>query len=480
MPINKAEDIGTGLMFPPERERQRVEVMERYARYSDRRYAGLNAENADNLRLRPNIFRWLMNFWRDAVISDAPVVRYEGNDRINELIEAIRPSLMEATGLVIADLVRYGTGVYVNRRPMLVNVVDPRYWYPVRAPDDNDEGIVDVIAYPFASGNQRAQNVSGTAERSFQPSNTPPAWDTLTKPGDFGLFPDSLSMTVFDGEGGAVKRIYRFEGRTVGEQEGEQVTLPAGAPAVVSVREGDGFYGTSDFADILEYVAELHRRESSVSLALDRHAHPHLAVPEGVLQTDANGRFIVRNDGMVIPVPEGSRAPEYVQWDANYEAQESSIMRASDRVLRFTAIAPVLVNAERGTTRALPSGAALRRLAIPTVNRIRNLRAKLTEAMRDVIVGQVELIARSGGERYAIEREKISFRWPPELSGGITDEADAITLLVESGIMERETAIQLLSKVNRSEAEDIAEGSQEETARQARPDPQRPVPDRTG
>ena len=45
-------------------------------------------------------------------------------------------------------------------------------------------------------------------------------------------------------------------------------------------------------------------------------------------------------------------------------------------------------------------------------------------------------------------------RWPPELSAGLTDEADAITLLVESGILDQATAIQLFSKMPRSEAED--------------------------
>ena len=45
----------------------------------------------------------------------------------------------------------------------------------------------------------------------------------------------------------------------------------------------------------------------------------------------------------------------------------------------------------------LPSGAALRRLAIPTVNRIRDVRTLLEEAIKDVIVGQVELNRRRRG-----------------------------------------------------------------------------------
>ena len=49
---------------------------------------------------------------------------------------------------------------------------------------------------------------------------------------------------------------------------------------------------------------------------------------------------------------------------------------------------------------------------------------------------------------------------PPELSAGMGDEAEAIITLVEAGLLERETAIQMVSKVRRSEAEDIAQSNE--------------------
>ena len=473
MPLITAAEIGTGADFPPMRERARVERMDRWARYSTRRYQGLNAELAEDLRLRPNLFRWLMDFWRNAVVGDAPVIGYSENERVRDFIDALKPSLVAAMGTVVSDLVRYGTGVFVNRRDFQVQTVDPRYWYPVREAWDQQRGDVDVIAYPYAVGD-RGQDGSGTRQRSFEGGATPTR-SVLLDPGGMGLFPDRINVTVYGVETGVTTR-YKFDGKRIGEavEESEEFV---GTPAVVPVVEGEGFYGESDFADAEEYVAELHRRESAVSKSLDRHTDPHLAVPEGVLKTDSQGRFIVNMEGMIIPVPEGSEMPQYIQWDARYEAQGLAMERAHERVLQFSAVAPVLVDLGR-RTRTVASGAALRRLAIPTVNRIRTLRGLLNPALRQVIAGQAALVGVTGGEVVAVDPEAISIQWPAELSGGITDEADAVALLVESGVLERETAVQLLSKVSGQEAERIAEEGRQEAERQAGPGPFGPVPNR--
>ena len=230
-----------------------------------------------------------------------------------------------------------------------------------------------------------------------------------------GILPPSLKGTVHQWVNGAIragrvrvqprfppvrwhrrhplKRRFKLNGRTIGEPIDDPTDLAAGSPAIVPVVQGEGFYGTSDFEDTEQYVAELHGRESRVAAALNKHANPHLAVPEGVMQTRPDGSIVIDARGM----------------------------------------------------------------AIPTVNRIRSMRASLTDGIRFTIAGQADLIAASGGERYLIDPDKISLRWPPELSAGLGDEAEAITMLVEAGLLERETAIQMISKVRRSEAEEIAQ-----------------------
>ena len=66
--------------------------------------------------------------------------------------------------------------------------------------------------------------------------------------------------------------------------------------------------GVSDFEDISDYIEELHRRESIVSEALDRHVSPRLAVPEGVRRTDAAGNVTLSSEG------EASRFPRAVKF----------------------------------------------------------------------------------------------------------------------------------------------------------------------
>ena len=303
---------------------------------------------------------------------------------------------------------------------------------PVREAFDDNAGNLDIIAYPYS--------ISANAPQQA----------------------DRLISTVYDSGGGSARTgHYRLEGLTIKEQIGGEELSVAGLPAVIPVTEGQGIYGRSDFVNIEEYVAELHRRESSVSLALDKQANPHLAVPEGVLEVNEDGTVQVSTEGMAIPVPEGAVAPSYIIWDAEFSAQDKAIDRAERRILRFSKIAPILLQVG-DNPRSVLSGNALRRLAVPTVNRIRLIRERLTEAIKTTIVGAFYLFGESGGEKINIDSNKITLHWSPELSGGLTDEADALTTLTEAGILDKATAIQLVSKVRREEAEALANDNDRE------------------
>ena len=141
--------------------------------------------------------------------------------------------------------------------------------------------------------------------------------------------------------------------------------------------------------------------------------------------------------------------------------QRNPALRLDYRTTRFVAGCADHGNAARAAREAkLGTGLGARRVAIPTVNRIRSIRSSLTDAIKSTLAGQAELIASAGGEVYTVDPDKISLRWPPELSAGMGDEAEAIITLVEAGLLERETAIQMVSKVRRSEAEDIAQSNE--------------------
>ena len=411
LPITSFNDIASGRQFPPERERGRISQFDRWYRWSRRSYVGLLDSTEETAQLRfdvngrrqtrrlaPNLFRFVMDFWGDAVAVDAPVLEYEGGGRQQEFLDALAAPLMRASRLVVMDMIRYGCGVFWSRRAMRPESLDPRFWFPVRPAHDEHQELGEVVAFPFSTQ------------------------------------PDSMNDRLFTAtyrQGGAEGAIYALDGLTIGPRQ-ETATLPFAVGSVVPVRSREGFYGTSDFEDMAEYVAELHRRETSISEALDRHTRPHLAVPEGSLSVNADGSVTVDQDGMVIPVPEGGVMPQYVTWDASFEAQERSISHAEQRILRMASIAPILATPGEFALRGgLPSGAALRRLSIISVQRLKAIREELTQAWKRVIPAQVLLYAEDG-EVIPFDADRLNIEWPPEFST-VDDELEGLPAGADEG-----------------------------------------------
>lgn len=423
-PAESFDDFGTGRQFPPERERNRISQYDVWWRWSQRSYIGLDpnvpspgerqfdiAGMRQVRRLAPNLFRFVMNFWETAIATDAPVVTYGDAppapvaenltepaapaSRQQQFLDRLAPTLMRASRLVVGDMVRYGVGVFWSRHALRPEACDPRFWFPIRPPYDPYEMLGEVIATPWSS---RPNAVN-----------------------------DRLTVYTYPEGGTAQHRTFLLDGLTIG---GRMLPWPEeladdGAGLVVPVRSREGVYGTSDFLDMAEYVAELHRRESSISEALDRHVNPHLAIPEGSLQVNADGSVTIQQAGMVIPVPEGGELPAYVAWDADFEAQERAIARAEQRILRMSSIAPILAApGEFGLQGGLPSGTALRRLAVISVNRLKAIREELTGAWKQVIPAQAALLAYQGGERIPIDPDELRIEWPAEF-GTIDDEIES-------------------------------------------------------
>ena len=398
-PIQSLEEFKTGSQFPPQRENSRYSRFIRYERLVNRQFSGLVAENTNEeasqlrfnvsqsgLRLQPNIFRFLLNFWKDAIISDAPTITYRNGGRQQELIDLLHPTLVKASESLVTDLIKFGCGVFTNFNDKSIQSVSPLYWFPVRPGYDLDKVLGDIIAIPWSS------NPNGTL--------------------------DKLNVSYWN-ENEYKEIRYSLEGIKIGAIDEEVISSSLPLNPVVSVVNGDSFFGQSDFEDILEYVAELHRRETAISESLDKQANPHLQLPSTALSVNADGTASVDIQGMVIPVEPGDPDAKYLVWDASFESQEEAIKRAEDRIYQFTQVSPILLRRESNVSSVI-SGTALRRLAIPTVNKIRNIRALLDDAYRDCILIQ----ASNFEEVIEINKDDIEIEWPAELSGGILEEEE--------------------------------------------------------
>ena len=171
---------------------------------------------------------------------------------------------------------------------------------------------------------------------------------------------------------------------------------------------------------------------------------------------------------MAIPVPDGANNPEYVTWNADFSEHDKAIQRTLNRLLTFANVSPVLIDAAQSGGQ-IPSGAALRRLAILTVNRIRTLRRGFDDAFRQTIAGAVYA---ASSEALVIDADKVRISWATPLSAGGVDEADGLVMLVNAGIVSPVDAAQAVNRVSRQDAEAIVnEAREREDARNAAQQP---------
>lgn len=438
MPLLSTNEVSRGKQFPPERETERHNLMFRYYQYSRGVFTGLRSdEDAEGSRLPVNLFAGVMEFWKQAVLGDRPIIEFEGNARADEWFKSIQSNFFDAAETVVGDVIRYGIGLFYSDPVvgwMGPQSLDPLFWFPIRPPSDlysmeNPDQYMDVVAYAYNDDNE------------FINTN------------------NKILIKIFGLDGSVERRVHKFEGTVIGPVL-KQDEYRAPPVPIVPVRLSDDFYGISDYRDMEKYVAELHRRESGISKALDRHANPHLAIPESSIVANTDGTITIDKEGIVIPFDNQVRLPpQYIVWDAKFDAQDSAIVRAENRALTSSKISPILYRLSAGDS--LPnivSGAALRRLSIPTVNKIKTMRRRLNAAFKEVLMQQAQVYQVMTGEMISIEPEKIKITWQTELSTGFTDDAEALSQLVGSGILTKESANKLV-EVDGKPAEEVQNGS---------------------
>ena len=394
MALRSFSELSTGTQYPPERERARVAAMDRWLlRYSRR-------NEDDKRRLKPNLYRLIATLWTDMVMGTQPQLVYgePGAERIEsreqEALDLLLEPVTVASRGVVTDMIRYGAGVFENDIPFHPQNVDTRYYFRVAEPE-RQRYLGAITAMPYRVSATPAQQLA-----------------------------DSIALTYYGaGQDAAVRRFHAYNGVTVGEMR-DEMELPAANPVLVvqgNISAASDVYGVSDYEDIDEYIVELQRRETAVSEALDLHVKPHLAVPEGVLAVDEAGRTTINKDGMMIEVPEGAAPPSFVQWEADFDAHESAMERAMERIRHFSQIHAVILS-RADSSYNFPTGSALRRSAVLTINRINVLRQRLTHAIRQVAAENMDVARASGMEAPALDPMLIQVVFPPAL--GIEDDEE--------------------------------------------------------
>ena len=435
MPITSTSDFNTGKQYPPARETTRVHVAERHYNWSMGKYVGLNytatpqrqfAQQETPQRLAINYFRWAADFFAASVVgSKGPVIESgNGNPRTGQFLAQLRPSVAVALQGVVRNTQRYGCGVLYSRTFGLESL-DPRFWFRVAEPWDDQRTIGDVVAYPYASGDDITNNDRlYIAEHTATPS----------------------------------ARLVKLDGLTIGAPIAEVTDQLFVDGAVAPVSNDDTLYGRSVYeGGFAQAVQEIWRRAGSVSSALDMHARPLLSLPAGSVDTASGTVPDLNTDSYVIPQPDGvSTLPAYIQWKAEYDSHFTSSEKAFSDLLRLAGISEAL--AQNGKVSLnLESSAGLRLLSIATVQKIEALRAECERALQIAIPAQAALLAAAGGE--VIPVDDLHFTWQAPLSS-MLDSAQEVRALREANALTAASAVAAVEGVSRDEALRLLEQQQ--------------------
>lgn len=239
---------------------------------------------------------------------------------------------------------------------------------------------------------------------------------------------------------------------------------------IPNVRDGPGYWGTSDYSDIENLQFALNNRVTKTDNILDKHSDPILAVPPGVLDEQGNirkeqlGMFEVDNENP------GFNKPEYVTWNANLDAAEKQVDRLVEFLFMFSEIAPAAFGLDKGGV--AESGRALKFKLLATIRKRNRKKRYYDQAIKDMLVTAMELakfhkVPMGGIIPTEVERPTIA--WGSGLIPDETEEIDNAVKRVDSGLSSRADEIAKLDEMTPDEAQKKVTEIDKENAQNAPP-----------
>lgn len=223
---------------------------------------------------------------------------------------------------------------------------------------------------------------------------------------------------------------------------------------IPNVRDGNGFWGTSDYKDLSSLFFALNNRITKIDNILDQHSDPILAVPPGVL--DENGEVRKESLGMFEIENENGDKPEYIVWNANLEAAFNEIETITKMLYLFSEIAPASLGADDSKGGQAESGRALKFKLLATIRKRNRKIRYYDQAIKDMLETALELAKANSikiddlapGQK--IERPKI--QWPDGVINDIVEEVEMATERIDNGTISRADAISRLDDISPTEA----------------------------
>jgi hypothetical protein len=223
---------------------------------------------------------------------------------------------------------------------------------------------------------------------------------------------------------------------------------------VPNVRDGSGYFGTSDYQDLGPLFFALNNRITKIDNILDKHSDPILAVPPGVIdengsiKKEALGMFEVDNENP------GFNKPEYIVWNANLESAFKEVDKIVEMLFMFSEISQDAMGVGQ-TGGQTESGRALKFKLLRTIAKRNRKKIYYDSAIKKLLLRAMELGKAHGIEINGVKvskPERITIDWGDGVINDETEMVENSVKRIEAGISSRADEISRLDGVSPDDA----------------------------
>lgn len=220
---------------------------------------------------------------------------------------------------------------------------------------------------------------------------------------------------------------------------------------IPNVRDGNGFWGTSDYKDLVPLFFALNNRITKMDNILDKHSDPILAVPPGVL--DEKGQIKKEALGMFEVDNADGAKPEYIVWNANLEAAENQVDKLIELLFMMSEIAPATMGMDKDG--AVESGRALKFKLLATIRKRNRKMRYYDQGVKDILETAIQLALAHGITIDGLapsEVQRPSIDWGDGVINDVVEMTEVEVKRVDTGLSSKSDSIARLDGITPAEA----------------------------
>jgi hypothetical protein len=408
----------------------------------------LRAPEDKEYRMSINAHRRITTLFADLVFGREPTYKSKETDYLDSLIGRDTSEPLQRISYEVAqDFSRYGVGiykVYFDGARSRIAAQPPCYWFPVVNPMNIKEIEQHIIAYRY----KMADGFYLAVEVHERGKLTQETW-AMNRDGT---------------------RIIALEGEPIEQATGVDDFLVF--PCINSTTS-DSLFGKDDYSDINEVVSELEVRHAQVSRVQDKNADPVLTGPRTAIKMnpDTGKPFVDIVGGRYIGGTKDDMPYSYLTWDGMMSANFTEVGNLMELMYFLSETSPAAFGKlEQGLA---ASGAALRRMMIPTLAKVDRMKMAIAPALRGAMIA-ASCLDKERVVAGAVELEDLSVT----LNTGLPIDPSEVlvnqTTLLSAGLTTKKRAVMELFGMNEDDAEQFVIEIAAETKAERPPAPEAP------